>query len=165
MSYVCLVPDDLWRRVRRQYPEQQPFLNLNNAAGEPAAVGGGRGDDRCLRLVNRNPDYNMWTVLDRALPSVKDLLSAMMDCEPTEIALNRNSTEGLCTVIFGFPLAAGDHVLLSAWEYPSVRASWLQRQQRDGVDIGSVDFDLMDSDDEIVEAYAAAITPRTRVCS
>lgn len=157
------MPDDLWTRVRRQYPEQQPFLNLNNAAVSPPPLAVEEATIDALRLVSRNPDYNMWTVLDGALPSVKEQLSAMMDSKPTEIALNRNSTEGLCTVIFGSPLPAGDQVLLSAWEYPSVRASWLQRQQRDGVDIVGVDFDLMDSDDEIVEAYAAAITPRTRV--
>lgn len=31
------------------------------------------------------------------------------------------------------------------------------------IDVVSVDFDLMDSDDDIVKAYEEAITPRTRV--
>lgn len=33
------------------------------------------------------------------------------------------------------------------------------------IDVVSVDFDLMDSDDDIVKAYEEAITPRTRVPS
>ena len=54
-----------------------------------------------VRLVSRNPDVNMWTRLDANLPAVKDALAALVDCDPGEIALNRNSTEGLSTVIFG----------------------------------------------------------------
>jgi selenocysteine lyase/cysteine desulfurase len=73
----------------------------------------------------------MWSKLDAALPAIKQQLAALVDCEAEEIALNRNSTEGLSTAIFGIPLSAGDQVLLSAWDYPSARAGWLQRQQRE----------------------------------
>lgn len=44
-----------------------------------------------------------------------------------------------------------------------MRAAWLQRQQREGIEVVSVDFDLMDSDDAVFKAYEEAITPRTRV--
>jgi selenocysteine lyase/cysteine desulfurase len=115
------------------------------------------------RLVNRNPDRTMWSNLDLALPEAKAELAQLIDCDPGEIALNRNSTEGLCTAIFGIPLAAGDQVVVSHWDYPSVRAAWFQRQEREGIEVVTADYDLMDSDDEIVEAYAAVLTPRTRV--
>lgn len=62
----------------------------------------------------------------------------------------------------GIPLSAGEEVLISAWECPSVRAAWLQRQQREGIRVVEVDFDLMDDDDAIVKAYAEAFTSRTR---
>lgn len=87
----------------------------------------------------------------------------MADCDPDEIALNRNSSEGLSTAIFGILLKAGDQVLVSLWDYPSLIAGWLQRQQREGIEVVTVDFDLMDDENVIVEAYAQAITPRTRV--
>ena len=61
------------------------------------------------------------------------------------IALNRNSSEGLSTVIFGIPLQAGDQVLISEWDYPSVRAAWLQRLLREDIKVVSVDFDVMGS--------------------
>ena len=89
-------------------------------------------------------------------------LARLADCRPEEIALNRNSTEGLCNAIFGIPLAEGEEVLVSAREYPSVRAAWLQRQEREGIRMVEVAFDLMDDDDTIVKAYAGAITNRTR---
>jgi selenocysteine lyase/cysteine desulfurase len=115
------------------------------------------------RLISQNPDVNMWSKLDAALPSIKQQLAALADCSPEEIALNRNSSEGLSTAIFGIPLKAGDEVLISAWDYPSVRAAWLQREQREGIKVVSVDFDLTDDDDTVFNAYEAAITPRTRV--
>ena len=82
---------------------------------------------------------------------------------PEEIALNRNSSEGLSTAIFGIPLKSGDQVLISPWDYPSANAAWFQRQCREGIEAVTCRFDLLDSDDDIIAAYASAITPRMRV--
>lgn len=155
--------DDFWERVRAAYPEQRPLLNLNNAAVSPPPLVVEQATIDAYRLVSRNPDVNMWQKLDPALPGVKAQLAQLIDCEPDEIALNRNSTEGLCTAIFGIPLSAGDQVVVSAWDYPSVLAAWRQRQEREGIEVVTADFDLMDSDDDVVAAYTAVLTPRTRV--
>ncbi len=151
-----------WGAVRAGYPEQRPMLNLNNAAVSPPPLVVEQAVIDAYRLINHNPDLNMWSGLDAALPGVKGDLARLVDCRPEEIALNRNSTEGLMAAIFGTPLSRGHQVLLSPWEYPSVRAAWLQREQRDGIRVVEVDFDLMDDDAAIVKAYAEAVTPRTR---
>jgi hypothetical protein len=36
--------------------------------------------------------------------------------------------------VFGLPLLAGDQALFLLLNYPSVRAGWLQRQQREGTE-------------------------------
>ena len=105
----------------------------------------------------------MWTRLDANLPSVKAALAALVDCDPAEIALNRNSTEGLSTVIFGVPMQPGDEVLVSEWDYPSALGGWQQRASREGIRVVRVRFDPLDDDDAIVSAYASALTARTRV--
>jgi selenocysteine lyase/cysteine desulfurase len=158
-----IVDEKFWEGVREAYPRQQPLMNLNNAAVSPPPLVVEQAMIDAYRLINQNPDVNMWGKLDAALPSIKQQLAALADCSPDEIALNRNSSEGLSTAIFGIPLKAGDQVLVSAWDYPSVRAAWLQRQQREGIEVVSVDFDLMASDDAVFQAYEEAITPRTRV--
>lgn len=152
-----------WEHVRACYPTQAPLLNLNNAAVSPPPLVVEQAVVDAYRLISRNPDVNMWSKLDAVLPEVKQQLAALAGCSPSEIALNRNSTEGLCTAIFGIPLAKGDQVLICAWDYPSVRAAWLQRAQREGIEVVDVDFDLMDEDDAIFTAYEARITERTRV--
>ncbi len=116
-----------------------------------------------FRLISRNPDVNMWTRLDANLPSVKAALAALVDCDPAEIALNRNSTEGLSTVIFGVPMQPGDEVVVSEWDYPSALGGWQQRASREGIRVVRVRFDPLDDDDAIVSAYASALTARTRV--
>lgn len=155
--------EERWERVRAAYPVQEPLLNLNNAAVSPPPLVVEQAVIDAYRLISRNPDVNMWSKLDAALPGIKQQLAGLAMCSPGEIALNRNSTEGLCTAIFGIPLAEGDQVLISAWDYPSVRAAWLQRAQREGIEVVEVDFDLMDEDDAIFAAYEARITQRTRV--
>lgn len=156
------VDEAFWDRVGDAYPPREPLLNLSNAAVSPPPLLVEQAVVDAYRLVSRNPDVNMWSKLDAALPATKQALAALADCSADEIALNRNSTEGLCTAIFGIPLAAGDEVLVSAWDYPSVRAAWQQRQQREGIIVVQVALDLMESDELVIEAYARAITPRTR---
>jgi selenocysteine lyase/cysteine desulfurase len=155
--------DDFWRDVRRQYPEQRPFLNLNNAAVSPTPLPVEDAVVKAFRFIGNNPDVNMWERLDTELPHVKRQLASLIDCAPEEIALNRNASEGLANAIFGIPLKRNDEVLIADWDYPSVRAAWAQRQVREGIEVKPVKFDLMGDDDAIIEAYRRAISPKTRV--
>jgi selenocysteine lyase/cysteine desulfurase len=158
-----LTPDELWEAVRAAYPRQEPLLNLNNAAVSPSPLAVEAAVVDAIRLIGRNPDVNMWSKLDAALPQIKAELAQVADCDTDEIALNRNSSEGLATSIFGIPLDRSDEVLVCEWDYPSVRAAWFQRAQREGIRVVTVNFDTLQDDEAIFQAYAQAITPRTRV--
>jgi selenocysteine lyase/cysteine desulfurase len=155
--------EERWEQVRERYPAQEPLLNLNNAAVSPPPRAVEQAAIEAFRLVSRNPDVNMWTRLDANLPSIKAALAALADCDPVEIALNRNSTEGLSTVIFGVTMQPGDEVVVSEWDYPSALGGWQQRAAREGIRVVTVRFDPLDDDDAIVAAYSNALTPRTRV--
>lgn len=115
-----------------------------------------------FRLVSRNPDVNMWSRLDANLPSIQAALAALVDCDAAEIALNRNSMEGLSTVIFGVTMQPGVEVVVSEWDYPSALRGWQQRAAREGIRGVTVRFDPLDDDDAIVSAYSNALTPLTR---
>jgi len=155
--------EERWEQVRACYPAQEPLLNLNNAAVSPPPVLVEQAVIEALQLISRNPDVNMWTRLDASLPSTKNALAGLADCDPAEIALNRNSTEGLSTVIFGVPMQPGDEVVVCEWDYPSSLGGWQQRALREGIRVVTVRFDPLDDDDAVVRAYTAALTPRTRV--
>lgn len=152
-----------WSKVRAAYAPQAPYMNLNNAAVSPAPLVVQKALFDAYQFANTEPDVNMWDVLDERRSETKTKLAALADCAPGEIAINRNSTEALCTAIFGINLSRGDEVVLCEWDYPSVRKAWEQRARRDGVVLREASYDLMAPDDEIVAAYTRALTPRSRV--
>ncbi len=152
-----------WVRIKQAYPECKPHLNLNNAALSPQPRVVEETVFKAYRFADHEPDVNMWDGLDNARAETKRRLATMADCDPSELGLNRNSTEGLCTFIFGIDLKPGDEVLLAEWDYPSMRHAWEQRRRRNGIVIKWVHFDLMDADEAIIDAYRKAITPRTKV--
>lgn len=53
-------------------------------------------------------------------------LAALAGAGADEIAINRNATEALNTMIFGLNLKAGDEVVLSRYDYPNMMNAWMQ---------------------------------------
>jgi selenocysteine lyase/cysteine desulfurase len=96
------------------------------------------------------------------VPATKARLAKLVGCDPDEIALNRCTTVGMCTAIFGMPLSRGDEVVLSNWDYPSMISAWKQRAAREGIVLRIAQFGLEDDDDTIIRAYTKATSPRTR---
>ncbi len=151
-----------WRAVRAAFPEQAPFVNLDNGCISLPPLAVQSTMLKQYKFANECPCYNMFEVLDNAVPATKARLAKMVGCEPDEIALNRCTTVGMCTAIFGMPLSRGDEVILSRWDYPSMISAWKQRAAREGIILRVAQFGLEDDDDTIIRAYAKEITPRTR---
>ena len=68
---AAVASEAFWLEVRAAYPRQEPLLNLNNAAVSPPPLEVEQGVIDAYRLVSRNPDVNMWSRLDAALPGIK----------------------------------------------------------------------------------------------
>jgi selenocysteine lyase/cysteine desulfurase len=68
------------------------------------------------------------------------------------------------TLIFGIDLKPGDEVVVSTQNYGRMLNAWKQRVKRDGIVLREVSFPVpMTSPQALVERFAAAFTPRTRV--
>jgi len=85
-------------------------------------------------------------------------------CSAEELILCRNTTEALDTIILGLELQAGDEVILSEQDYPSVMQCFAMRARRyKSVNkIIKLPFNPK-FDEEIVEAYEKAITSNTKI--
>ena len=57
-------------------------------------------------MCNEAPSYYMWRVLDQGREPLRKNLARLAGCSPEEIAIHRNASEALETVIFGLPLKA-----------------------------------------------------------
>jgi len=105
----------------------------------------------------------MWRVLDQGRETLRGNLAKMAGCSADEIAINRNSSEGLETVIFGLPLKQGDEVVVAKQDYPNVVNAWKQRELRDGIKINWVNLELPTEDKSyLVKQYINAFTPKTK---
>jgi selenocysteine lyase/cysteine desulfurase len=80
------------------------------------------------------------------------------------MAITRNASEAMETLIFGIDLKRGDEVVVSNQNYGRMINAWKQRARREGIVLKEVSFPVPCTDPrQIVDAFAAAITPRTRV--
>ena len=156
--------DTFWEQVRQAYTVNANMINLNNGGVSPQPRAVQEAVEHYNRLSNETPSYYMWRILDQGREPVRDKLAALAGCSPEEIAINRNSSEALETVIFGLPLKAGDEVVLTKQDYPNMINAWKQREHRDGIVLKWINLELPIEDEKtIVDAFASAITPRTRI--
>ncbi len=156
--------EDFWSLIQRSYSVNPDIVNLNNGGVSPAPIVVQQAVERYNQLSNEGPSYYMWQILDQGREPLRQKLARLAGAEAGEIAINRNSTEALNTIIFGLPLKAGDEVIGTRQDYPHMIEAYRQRAERDDIVYKQISFDFpIEDDDVIVKAYEQAITPRTRI--
>ena len=100
-----------------------------------------------------------WPSWAQKAEELRGLLAAMIVASPDEVALARNTTEGISLVAEGFPWKAGDNVVTLADEFPSNQYPWLNLAYR------GVETRRVPSEDGTVDLnrVAAACDERTRI--
>ncbi len=158
------IDEGFWKEVRKQFLVDNRVVNLNNGAVGPQPIAVQQSHIRLYEQSNKAPSYFMWGEVDSKREQLRTALATLMRCDVEEIAINRNTTEGLNTVIFGLNLKAGDEVLVSDFDYPFMLNAWKQRVQRDGIVLKTVKLPLpLEDDDKAVDLYRQAITSKTKV--
>ena len=156
--------ETFWYYVQQAYTVSPAIVNLNNGGVAPAPKPVQDAMKRYFDFSNEAPSYYMWRVLDQGREPLRRNLAALAGCHAEEVALQRNASEALETVIFGLELKAGDEVVLSKQDYPNMVNAWRQRAMRDGLRLVWVDLKLPSEDTGyLVNAFTSAFTSRTRV--
>jgi isopenicillin-N epimerase len=159
-------PDGVyWEEIRKLYDFEDRFIMMNNGTLGPMPKSVFNTLMRYFRVQVSNP-YDGYNHLPTFRESVRAKLAAFVNASPGEIALTTNTTEGLNFVINGLDLEAGDEVLITNLEHPGHLGPWRLKEKRTGIKIKEVPLSpTTKAVDEIVGAFAAAITPRTRIIS
>jgi selenocysteine lyase/cysteine desulfurase len=98
------------------------------------------------------------------LRDLRDALAAFLHCRRDELALVRNATEANNVVCNGLDLKPGDVAVLTDQEHAGGRCCWEQKAARFGIQLHFVPLPRPPaSTDEIVDRFARALTPRTRI--
>ena len=156
--------EELWVRIQQAYTTSSTIINLNNGGVSPQPKVVQDAANRYYTYSNEAPSYYMWRILDQGREPLRAKLANLAGVSPDEVAINRNTTEAINTVIFGLNLKAGDEVVLTRYDYPNMINAWKQRERRDGIILKWLDFDIpIESDDAVIEKFKTAITPKTKV--
>lgn len=155
---------DFWNWIRESYTVSPNIVNLNNGGVSPQPKIVQDAHIRFYQYSNEAPSYYMWRILDQGRENLRTKLAELCGVLPEEIAINRNATEGLNTIIFGLNLKEGDEVVLSSFDYPNMMNAWKQREKRDKIRLVWIDIPQpMENDAAIVQLYEKAITPKTKI--
>ena len=156
--------EDFWYYVQQSFTTSPELINLNNGGVSPSPKIVQEAMKRYLDFSNEAPSYYMWRILDQGREPLRKDLARISGCSAEEIAINRNASEALETVIFGLPLKAGDEVVVSKYDYPNCINAWKQREQRDGIRLVWVDLNMPSEDNEYLTAqYTNAFTAKTKI--
>jgi selenocysteine lyase/cysteine desulfurase len=157
--------EDYWSVIQQGYSaSSSPIIILNNGGVSPSPIVVQQAVERFNQMTNQGPSYYMWQILDQGRERLREGLAKLGGCSPEEIAINRNATEALVTVIYGLDLYRGDEVIGSTQDYPNMMQAWKQRALREGITYKQLTFDFpIENDEEIVEKYREAITTKTKI--
>jgi len=165
-----LTPDQLateeefWYYIQQSFTVSAGLINLNNGGVSPAPRTVQDAMKRYYDYSNEAPSYYMWRILDQGREPLRERLAVMAGCNKEEIAINRNSSEGLETVIFGLTLEKGDEIVAARQDYPNMINAYKQREERDGIKMVWISLELPSEDpDYMVRQYVNAFTDRTKV--
>ena len=156
--------EDFWQTIKDAYQLSPDIMNLNNGGVSPHPLVVEEAMIKYHRFSNEIPSFNMWRKVDKNREPLRIQLAELAGCDADEIAIQRNASEALETVIFGLPLKRGDEVILTHQDYPNMKNAWKQREKRDGIVLKWLDFDFpIENDKTIVDRFAKAITQRTKL--
>ena len=100
------------------------------------------------------------------MEKVRGKCASLLGCTAEEIVLTTSTTQGMFLIAQGLKLTHGDRILTTDHEHPGGRLGWEWAERRYGVQIDTVPISPDETDPfAIVERFADAISPRTRVLS
>ena len=165
MPHTEVAQDEaFWATIRGKYKLTPEYINLENGyysmQAEPvldAFIGH-------VRSINVQASRYMRTRQPDDKLRVRTRLAKMAGVSPEELIITRNTTESLDTVISGYDWKPGDEAVMAAQDYGAMLDMFKLQARRHGIVNRVVSLPLdPQSDDELVQLYASAITPKTRL--
>lgn len=147
-----------WDDFRRQMPVVGRWAYFDHAAVAPLSGPARAAMEEWGADLAENGDAH-WKRWSDRVEAVRGLAARLMSAKTAEIALIRNTTEGINLVAEGFPWQPGDNVVVPADEFPSNLFPWMNLNSR-GVELRQVP----NPDGRLdLDAVASLCDERTRI--
>ncbi len=141
------MPHPLWEQYRDQFPVTKNLVYLNHAAVGPLS----RRAAEAMQWQTQDAldygslHYQQWMA---TCEGIRAAAAKMINASPGEIALVKNTSEGIATVAMGMNWQRGDIVVIFEEEFPANLYPW-QRLEAKGVQIRRLSiFDDLDAIDK-----------------
>jgi selenocysteine lyase/cysteine desulfurase len=156
--------EPFWAAMRAKFKLTSDYINLENGyyCFQPEEV----LDQfiKNVRAVNVEGAHYMRTKQVDDKLRARTLLATLAGCSSDELIITRNTTESLDTVISGFDWKPGDEAVMANQDYGAMLDMFRLQARRRGMTNKYIDIPMdPKSDDEVVQVYANALTPQTKL--
>ena len=127
------VDEKLWERHRADFPVAKNLIYLNHAAVSPVC----RAAAEAMRWLATDAEefgslhYDKWMACYEGLRVES---ARMINADPREIAIVKNTSEGIATIALGLDWRSGDRIVAFHDEFPANQYPWIRLAAR-GVEI------------------------------
>ena len=156
--------EEFWASIRKGYKLKPAFINLENGYYNFLPEQILEKFIGHVREINFQGSYYMRTVQFDNKKSMAAKLAALAGCSSDELIVTRNTTESLDMIIGGQDWKPGDEAVMAEQDYGAMLEMFNQVSKRYGVIKKVVSVpNHPQSDDEIVNLYASAISEKTKL--
>ena len=155
-----------WSRLRQEFQLRPGFAHFNTGSCGAAPKAVTEAVARYSHELEGDPVRNTFGGLGSGMEDVRRLAAEFLGADVTEIALTRNTTEGMNGVATGIDWEPGDEVLTTNHEHGGGMVCWQHVRKHRGVVVKYLKMPTPLRDkDEFLDLLERHLTPRTRVCS
>jgi isopenicillin-N epimerase len=154
-----------WKQIaKKYYAVSREYTNMENGYF-------GVQSKPVLQAFQKNTAYvntELARFARKEYPAVareaRNSLAAFLQVSTDELIITRNATEALNIAIQGYPFRPDDEVLITQLDYFSMIETFRMLEKRGRIKVNAFDLPLIpENEDQVVEAYRKAITPKTKV--
>jgi selenocysteine lyase/cysteine desulfurase len=156
--------EDFWEGIRKGFRLKPDYINLENGyyCFLPQKVLEQFISN--VREINYQGSYYMRTRRFDDNKAMAEKLAGLAGCSKEELVITRNATESLDLVIGGTHWQAGDEAVMAEQDYGSMLDMFKLVAKRHGVINKVISVpNHPDTDEDIVDLYENAITPKTKL--
>ena len=153
-----------WAQISQLYPRPEGYINLENGYFSHQPLPVLEFHRQKERDLNTRNSWVMRREQTGIIENSRKDLAQFLGCDAEELAITRNTTESLNTVIMGYPWKKGDEVVIGDQDYGSMVEAFKQAANRYGIKLREASVPLNPvSDEQVVNAYSSLFTSKTRM--
>ena len=156
--------EEYWYHIQQAFNQSPLYINLENGYMNPQPVEVMQAQLANIQMINERTSFYMRRQAWDEVKGTNQQIAELAGCSTEEIIITRNTTEALDTVIAGIDFEEGDEAIMCDLDYSSMLQAFDQQSRRLGLVTKYIELPLHpESDEQIVNIYRQAITPKTKV--